>query len=114
MTSIEITLETLCQCELDEENLFNISLSCEPNSGLLTFAMSVAFANEDGSLLASSFTSEAEQWIVKKRTINGRNFTISTAPAEKPATTPTDIVLTTEVRTEEISHPHYLLHGGMV
>lgn len=78
MTAIKITLETLCQCELDVENLFNISLSCDPDSGLLTFAMSVAFSNEDGSLLASSLTDEAEQWIVGERTINGSNFLIYT------------------------------------
>ena len=89
---IGAALETLCNCVLSSSNMFNWSVSCEPGDyGAITFEMSFAFSNAEGSQTASSLAVEAEQWIVGERNVSGTLFSVE-LPSSKTTTTPNDQV----------------------
>lgn len=77
--SFKSTLRSLCECELTKENLFNISMSCDPTSSIMTFNMTLAFSNQEGTVLASDLIQEAEQWVVGERVINSTTFLITSS-----------------------------------
>lgn len=81
---INTTMMVLCNCELSSSNLFDKSVTCEPNDGTMTFQMSFAFANAAGSLTASSLAMEADQWIIGERNVNGTRFNVESVSSSNP------------------------------
>ena len=77
--SLQSTLRSLCKCELTVENLFNTSVSCDPSSAVMTYSVSVAFASQDGSVLASDLVQEAEQWVLGEREIDSATMLITSS-----------------------------------
>lgn len=73
------TFQSLCDCELTEDNLFNVSVNCDPVTSAMTFAMSVAFANQEGTLLASNLLQQAEQWVLGERDIDGTSLLVTSS-----------------------------------
>lgn len=98
---MDATLTTLCNCELSSSNLFNKSVTCEPNDGVMTFQMSFAFANFDGSLTASSLAVEAEQWIEGVRNVSGTLFIVQAASFSN-ITTPSSTTTTATTPNEQV------------
>ena len=77
--ALTTTLRIICECEFTKENLFNVSVTCDPTRSVMKFSMTVAFSNQEGSVLASDLIQEAEQWVVGERVINNRTVLITSS-----------------------------------
>ena len=89
--SLKDAFLSLCDCNyIPDENLFGSRVNCNPINGVMTFEMSVVFANEYGTLLASDLTAGAEQWIVGEKIVNDSRFFISATNMIELPPLPTD------------------------
>ena len=93
------TFQSLCDCVLTADNLFNMSVNCDPTTSMMIFTMSVAFANQEGTVLASDLLRQAEQWVLGERDIDGNIVLVTSSLDEN-----------TDVRVYSYTTMHVWLH----